>query len=211
MNSLTIPEMLARARGNDPRQLDALFSQCRDFLGIVARAQVESWLRTKVDASDLVQQTLLEAYRDFHKFRGTTEAEWLAWLRRILDHNAANFVRHYHGTAKRQASREVAMGPQGDDTGARGVQDPADGGESPSQLLMRKEREWQIADALARLAPDHREVILLRNLERLSFDEVAVRMDRSRPAVQMLWTRAIHKLHDVLAGMITGISPAAER
>jgi RNA polymerase sigma-70 factor, ECF subfamily len=201
--TLAISDLLARARGSDPRHRDMLFAQCRNFLGIVARAQVESWLRAKVDASDLVQQTLLEAYRDFHKFRGTTEAEWLAWLRQILAHNAANFVRSYRGTAKRQAQREVALAVPGVDANGRGAPELADHCESPSQQLLRKERELQVAEALAHLTPDHREVILLRNLERLSFDEVAVRMGRSRPAVQMLWMRAIQKLHDVLANVLS--------
>ena len=56
-----------------------------------------------------------------------------------------------------------------------------------------------IADALARLSEDHKEVIVLRNLQRLPFDEVARRMDRSRPAVQMLWMRAIHKLQEAMS------------
>jgi RNA polymerase sigma-70 factor (ECF subfamily) len=200
-DSLSIADLLARARGSDPRQLDLLFGHCRNYLGIVARAQVESWLRAKVDASDIVQQTMLEAYRDFTKFRGTTEAEWLAWLRQILAHNAANFIRHYRGTAKRQAHREVALRQPGDDSSAKGAPDPADAGESPSQHLLRKEREWQVAEALAELAPDHREVILLRNLERLAFEEVAQRMGRSRPAVQMLWMRAIQKLQLALTSL----------
>jgi RNA polymerase sigma-70 factor, ECF subfamily len=200
-DSLSIADLLVQARGSDPRQLDLLFSQCRNFLGIVARAQVESWLRAKVDASDIVQQTMLEAYRDFHKFRGSTEAEWLAWLRQILQHNAANFIRHYHGTAKRQAHREVALAQPGDDSHAPRGLDPADCGESPSQQLLRKEREWQVAEAMAQLAPDHREVILLRNLERLPFEDVAVRMGRSRPAVQMLWMRAIQKMQQALTAL----------
>lgn len=196
--SLSISDLLARARSNDPRLLDMLFAQCRGFLGIVARAQVESQLRAKVDASDLVQETMLEAYRDFHKFRGTTEAEWLAWLRQILAHNAANFVRHYRGTAKRQAQREVALLAAGDNSEARVLLDPADSGESPSQQLLCKERELQIAEAMTQLTADHREVILLRNLERLPFEEVAQRMGRTRPAVQMLWMRALQKLHEIL-------------
>jgi RNA polymerase sigma-70 factor, ECF subfamily len=198
-DSLTIPHLLVKARAHDQHHLDLLFSQCRNFLNIVARAQVESWLRAKVDASDLVQQTLLEAYRDFHKFRGTTEAEWLAWLRQILAHNAANFVRSYRGTAKRQAHREVVLAQPGDGTGVHSAPEPADSGESPSQQLLRKERQWQVAEALAQLTADHREVILLRNLERLSFEEVAQRMNRTRPAAQMLWMRAIQKLQEQLA------------
>ena len=164
-----------------------------------ARAQVESWLRAKVDASDLIQQTLLEAYRDFAHFRGTTEAEWLAWLRRILAHNAANFVRQYRGTEKRQARREVALAGPGDSGPRAAFADPADSGETPSQQLLRKERELLVADALAKLSDDHREVIMLRNLQRLPFQEVAERMNRSRPATQMLWMRALQKLQQALA------------
>ncbi len=80
-------------------------------------------------------------------------------------------------------------------------------GETPSQAFLRKERELELADALARLSPDHREVILLRNLQRLPFDEVARRMDRSRPAAQMLWMRAMSKLQEALAG---GIADAGQ-
>jgi len=61
-----------------------------------------------------------------------------------------------------------------------------------------------VADALARLSPDHREVIMLRNLQRLPFQDVAERMGRSRPATQMLWMRAIQKLQEILAQMNAG-------
>ncbi len=200
-DSLSVADLLARAKHNDQADLDRLFASCRNYLTIVARAQVESWLQAKVDASDLIQQTLLEAYRDFAHFRGTTEAEWLAWLRRILSHNAANFVRQYRGTEKRQARREIALAGPGDSSAAGRLLEPADRGESPSAELLRKERELLMADALAQLSPDHREVIMLRNLQRLPFQEVAERMGRTRPATQMLWMRAIQKLQEVLGAM----------
>lgn len=207
---LSVSDLLARARGRTPGELDRLFGACRNYLNLVARNQLEGRLRAKVDASDLVQQTLLEAYRDFDNFRGTTEAEWLAWLRRILVHNAAQVARHFHGTEKRQAGREVPLDPNGPSgTGHFGVQ-PADPGESPSQQLLRKERELLIADALMHLTEDHREVICLRNLQRLPFDEVARRMGRSRPAVQMLWMRALQKLQETLA-LLEDVSAVAPR
>jgi RNA polymerase sigma-70 factor, ECF subfamily len=191
-------DLLRRARSGDAQARDRLFDTCRNYLAISARSEVASWLRTKVDASDLIQQTMLEAHRGFEHFRGTTEAEWLAWLRRILSHNAADFVRRYHGVEKRRVGREVSLSPQGADDSRAGL-DPADGGESPSELLMQKELQLQIADAVARLSEDHQEVIILRNLQRLPFDEVAERMGRSRPAVQMLWMRAIQKLQEIMA------------
>jgi RNA polymerase sigma-70 factor (ECF subfamily) len=193
-NSL-LADLLQRARDGDDDARDELFQKCRAYVGVVARAQVESWLQAKVDASDLVQQTLLEAHRGFGQFRGTSEAEWLAWLRRILAHNAADFVRQYHGTEKRQARREVRWQAAPDEQSHRG-REPSDPGESPSQMAIRREDELLVAESLARLSPDHQEVIALRNLQRLPFDEVARRMGRSRPAVQMLWMRALAKLQE---------------
>lgn len=197
--SLTVADLLARARGGDAQALDRLFGLCRNYVALRARAQVEADLRAKVDPSDLVQQTLLDAYRDFARFQGTTEEEWLAWLRRILEHNAADFVRQYRQTGKRQVRREVALRGPGDSSAVVGWLEPPADGETPSQELMRKERELLVADAVARLSEDYQEVIVLRNLQRLPFDEVARRMDRSRPAVQMLWMRAIHKLQEALS------------
>jgi RNA polymerase sigma-70 factor (ECF subfamily) len=193
-----VVELLNRARDGDDAARDELFRRCRNYVGLVARAHVEHSLRRKVDASDLVQQTLLEAHRGFAGFRGQTADEWLAWLRRILVHNAADCVRHYRQTDKRQQRREVPLRTgRADDSAAVGWE-PADPGESPSQLVMRMERDLEIADSIAGLSEDHREVIVLRSLERLPFDEVARRMGRSRPAVQMLWTRAVRSLQQIL-------------
>jgi RNA polymerase sigma-70 factor, ECF subfamily len=194
--SLSLSDVLLRARAGDSGELNRLFAACRNYLCVLAQSHVEGRLRAKADASDLVQQTLLEAYRDFGQFRGGTEKEWLAWLRQILAHNAAQFVRHYRTTGKRQVGLEVGL--DAGEGGATIPWQPADPGESPSQQLLRKERELLLADALVQLPPDYREVISLRNLQRLPFEEVAERMGRSRPAVQMLWMRALQKLQDTL-------------
>ena len=196
----TLAELLVLARGGDIAARERLFASCRNYLAVVARAEVESWLQAKVDPSDIVQQTMLDAHRGLENFRGRTEAEWLGWLRQILNHNAADFVRHYRGTAMRGACREVPLGPTGSDweDAASGRPEPAAADPTPSEFLMRHERELQVADAMALLSDDHREVILLRNLQRLPFDEVAQRMGRSRPAVQMLWMRAIRALRESL-------------
>jgi len=196
--NLSLAESLKKARAGDAEQRDRLFDACRGYLGVVARAQVETWMQAKVDPSDIVQQTLLEAHRDFDRFQGQTGNEWLAWLRRILTHNAADFVRRYHGTAKRQARREVAFAGPGDESHVAGAPEPAAPGATPSQQLILADDQLRVAAAVGQLSPDHQEVIVLRNLERLPFDEVAARMNRSRPAVQMLWMRAIKKLQEVM-------------
>ncbi len=192
-----VSELLRRARQGDAASRDALFGLCRSYLGFVARAQVETWMRRKVDASDLVQQALMEAHQGFEQFQGDTEKEWLAWLRAIVRHNAADFVRRYRVTQKRRAQREVPFRDPAD-TCAAGAPEPAGREPTPSQEFARLEDELRVSLALARLSPDHQEVIVLRNLERLPFGEVAERMGRSRPAVQMLWMRAVNKLQEAL-------------
>src|SRR5438128_7218087 len=102
VESDTVSNLLARARGGDQPALERLFEVCRNYVHLVAQAKAESWLRAKVDASDIAQQTMLEAYRDFSRFAGATRAEWLGWLRRILDRNVTDFARQYRNTAKRQ-------------------------------------------------------------------------------------------------------------
>ena len=170
----------------------------------MARAQVESWLQARVDASDLVQQTMLEAHRDFDRFEGSTEGQWLAWLKRIMGHNAADFVRRYRGAAKRQVFREVPLRGPGDTVGGFGAPEPIAPGDTPSQEVLHRDDELLVVAALAELSPDYQEVVLLRNLERLPFDEVARRMNRSRPAVQMLWMRAIRKLRETMGEEVKG-------
>jgi RNA polymerase sigma-70 factor (ECF subfamily) len=163
-------------------------------VGVVARAQVESWLQAKVDASDLVQQTLLDAHRGLGDFRGETEGEWLAWLRQILNHNAADFVRRYGAAEKRRAGREIPIHAGATDDSMPGTLQLSDPGESPSAAVLRHERELMVAEALSRLSADHQEVIRLRNLQRLPFEEIARQMGRSGPATQMLWMRAMKSL-----------------
>lgn len=200
-NSSELRDCITRARQGDVAARDRLFAACRSYVALIARATLERRLQSKVDASDLVQQTLLDAHRDFEQFVGSTEQEWLAWLRKILAHNTGDAFRHY-GADKRQVRREFSLNaptyisPLGDST-AQGFDPPSPDG-TPSQIVLHQERELAVAEAIAQLPDDYREVVFLRNVQRLPFDEVAARMERSRPAVQMLWMRALHKLREIL-------------
>jgi RNA polymerase sigma-70 factor (ECF subfamily) len=181
---------------------DRLFAACRSYLGLLARGNVEGWMRAKIDASDLVQQTLLDAHRDFDRFQGQTDQEWLAWLRQIMNHNACDAARYYGTADKRAARREVSLA-NGNDSIAPQLQ-VASPDQSPSQLVISNENELLLAEAMDQLPGDYREVIILRNIERLPFDEVASRLGRSRPASQMLWMRAIERLRSLLNASVSG-------
>lgn len=192
--------LLERARSGDAAAREQLFAKCRNYVMVLAKTQVEGWMRTKVDASDLVQQTLMEAHRGFADFVGNSEAEWLAWLRQILSHNTQDVVRRYRTAGKRQIQREQSLDVHPAGLSGSFSMDPADKDiQTPSQLLAQKEREIELADAISQLTPDHQEVIILRNLQRLPFDEVAELMHRTRPATQMLWMRAIKRLESLMS------------
>jgi RNA polymerase sigma-70 factor (ECF subfamily) len=193
----SVTGLLAQARAGERQALDRLLAICRTYVAILARARIQSSLAAKADASDLVQQTLFEAFRGFGAFRGQTEAEWLAWLRRILSRNAIDLARKHAGSAKYPAVNKIS--PAGNGQSDQRFE-PVDPHQSPSAEVRTQERGLLLAEALARLSPEHREVILLRNLEGLAFAEVAERMSRSRPAVQMLWMRALRNLQELLAG-----------
>ncbi len=187
-------------RAGAPEALGPLLEQYRSYLALLARLQIGPKLQGKCDASDVVQDVFLKAHRDFGQFRGHTEAEWLAWLRRLLATSLADLVRHYCGTQRRDVRRERPLGGALDQSSH-----VLDGAlvapySSPSQQAARHEQIVLLADALARLPADYREVIILSHLEGLSFPEVAQRMQRTLDSVKNLWARALGRLRRTLGG-----------
>lgn len=181
----------------NPEGLGSILQLYWNYLHLVAEAQLDRRLRVRFSPSDLVQETLLEAHRDFPQFRGTTEAEFLAWLRQILIHNLIVAVRRHVDAGKRDIRREVSLEQvrAGADTSALSLAAVLDqGGTSPSARIQREELLVALADHLAALPPDYREVIVLRHLQGRSFAEIAGQMDRNEGAVRMLWLRAIGQL-----------------
>src|SRR5258708_4517383 len=100
---------LAAARAGSGEALGQALEACRDYLLLVAGRELDPALRAKGGASDLVQETFLEAHRDFGGFHGSSADELRAWLRRLLLNNLADFTRLYRGTAKRDLGQEVAL------------------------------------------------------------------------------------------------------
>lgn len=192
-----IHELLVLAKSGNDEAKNELLEGCRNYVRLIARSQVETWMNAKVDASDLVQQTLLEAYQGLANFDGDSEAEWYAWIKQILSHNTQDFIRQFR-TAKRDANKEVRLQPQRGTDSVPQI-DLSAQLQTPSQLMIQDEREFELANAIAKLTDDYQEVIQLRNLQRLPFDEVAERMNRSRGAVQMLWARALKQLQEILS------------
>jgi RNA polymerase sigma-70 factor (ECF subfamily) len=170
-----------------------LLESYRNYLTLLARGQIGQRLQGKVDASDLVQETFLEAHRDFAGFRGRTEGEFVHWLRRILASNLANLIERY--TTRRRDLRLEQQLVAGLDQSSQALDRVLVARQSsPSQRAVRREQGVLLANALEQLPDDYRQVLILRHLEELSFPEVARRMQRSLDSVKNLWARALAQL-----------------
>lgn len=194
-------ELLASARGGQAECRARLIEQYYTYLNLLATTQLDDKLRARCSPSDVVQETCFEAHRDFDQFRGHTEREFLAWLRQILVNNLARAVEKHVLSEKRDVRREVSLerigaAVQRSTERLSGVL--VDRQASPSSNADRREYAVILADQLAELAPDHRQVLVLRHLEGLPFNQVAQRMERSAGAVRMLWLRAMEKLRERL-------------
>ena len=189
-------ELLSAARRGLKEPLGQLLQLYRNYLTVLAATQLDGRLRRRMNPSDLVQEAMLAAHRDFEKFRGCSEREFLAWLRQILI-NCLHHAIETHVKAKMRDVRcEVSMEQVSvamDRSAMNFAHILADPGPSPSAPMRQHERSVALADQLAKLRPEYRDVIVLRNLQGLSFDEIGDRMNRKPSAVRMLWLRAIDK------------------
>jgi RNA polymerase sigma-70 factor (ECF subfamily) len=196
-------QLLAEARRGRGDCLGALLELYRNYLYLLARTQIDLHLQARVNPSDLVQETFLEVCRHFHQFRGTSEKELLAWLRRILVRNLAGLVEKQLLAQKRDLRREVSLERQRSallDSAERFDAALGHSGSSPSAQAQRRELVTLVADQLTRLPAPYRDVIILRNLEGLAFKEVARRMNRTPGAVRVLWLRALDQLRQMPLG-----------
>lgn len=182
----------------------------RSYLHLLAQAQLHPQLRHKLDASDIVQQTLLEAHRDQQQFQGGSAAQLAGWLRRILAHNVANALRDLRRD-KRDVSREQSLSPGG--AGGLGSALERSGLDvaswlaadqaTPSEILSGNERLLRLSDGLSSLSDAQAQAIVLRYWQSCSLADIAERMERSPAAVAGLLHRGLKQLRELLESLET--------
>ncbi len=171
--------------------------QFRSYLLVLALLRLDRRLQGKLDASDVVQQTLLEAHLGLGQFRGQTVGEQAAWLRQVLARNLANAVRD-HGRNKRDVAREQPLQAALDESASRLEFWLAAEQSSPSQQAERHERAVRLAAALAGLPDNQREAVVLRHWQGCSLAEIAKRLGCTTAAVTGLLHRGLRKLREGL-------------
>jgi RNA polymerase sigma-70 factor (ECF subfamily) len=171
--------------------------QYRAFLHLRAQLRLNRRLRGKLDASDVVQEALLQALGKLGQFRGHTEAELIAWLLKILETTLAMTARQFRVRA-RDVGRERSLEGDGQVSTVLLKAWLTAEQSTPVEHVLHDEQGRQLADALAKLPPDQRLAIQLHHLEGQSVGEVADHMDKSRDAVAGLLFRGLKKLRLLL-------------
>ncbi len=169
----------------------------REYLRLLARLQFPAILQAKLDPSDIVQQTMLNAYQGLDQFRGKSFAEQAAWLRRIFANTLANVVRDY-GRAGRDVALEQSLQASLDQSSARLEAWLASEHTPPIDVALRNEQFLNLADKLAQLPEVQREVLLLRYCEGWSVRAIAEHLGRTRPSVASLLRRGLTELRGLL-------------
>lgn len=171
----------------------------RDYLHLLARVQVGPELQGKLDASDLVQETLLKAHQKIGQFQGRTDAEMAAWLRQILKNQWIDAVRRWRGP-QRDVHLEQSAGRAIDDSAARLEAWLSGNRETPSQAATHREELARLAAALKQLPDDQRRAVELKHLQGFTVAQIARDLDRSETAVGGLLRRGVKRLRELMDG-----------
>ena len=169
----------------------------RNYLHILTRLQLGPRSSSKLDASDIVQETLLHAYRKRDQFRGNDDAARANWLRTILARNVADAIRS-QGCKKRDIARETSLQAEldssSDSLGSWLVAEDS----TPSEHVIRDELAVDVANALALIPHSQREALLLHYWQGCSMAEIALRLNRTPDAVGGLLKRGLQRLRELL-------------
>jgi RNA polymerase sigma-70 factor (ECF subfamily) len=191
-------DVLAAARAGSREAIGQSLESCRRYLLSVADVRLDANLASKGGASDLVQETFLEAQRDFGRFQGASLEELRAWLRQILLYNVGAFTRRYRAAEMRTVAREVSL--QADGSSSRPDGGLAESALSPSGVAIEHEETLALHRAVERLPDEDRRVVLLRLEDEQTFEEIGRLTGRSADAARHVWARAMVRLRREMDG-----------
>jgi RNA polymerase sigma-70 factor (ECF subfamily) len=187
--------LLEQIRDGDRDAFEKLFARHRPYLRQVVSLRLDPKLRSRVDASDVVQETHLEAVRRLPDYLERRPMPFRLWLRKTAHERLLMIERHHVDAQRRAVGREVAL-PDRSSLQLFGQLLAA--GSTPSQQLSRAELARRVRQAVARLADIDKEILLMRNLEGLSNHEVAQVLEIAPAAASQRYGRALLRLRKLL-------------
>jgi len=176
---------MALAQTGDLDAIGRLLNRYRLYLLLIVNEDIESGIRQKVGASDVVQESMIRAQRNFGQFAGQHESEFRGWLRAIVKNDLKKQNRHF-STLKRSVQREAELSLTEEPGFEASSDDP-----TPSIEMMRSDLEKSLSNAMTKLSSNHRDVIQLRNFDDLTFAEIGSKLNRSADAARKLWARTL--------------------
>jgi RNA polymerase sigma-70 factor (ECF subfamily) len=193
-----LARLLAAAKSGDSVAVEELFSRLYPHLLLCAREELDSDLRPHVRESDLVQQSCMEAHRDFGRLQTNTVDGLFNWLTAILRANAADLRRRFDARKRHGTEPEFSLDDSGSSQATSAKETLFDETAADDQTGSTQTADTELDRALSRLPEEYQHVILLRHRDKLSFAEIGARTDRTPDAARMFWKRAIKRLQDEL-------------
>ena len=194
-NSDHTEQLLQEAQAGDGRAFDDLFARHRAYLRQVVALRLDPRIRPRLDPSDVVQEAQLEAFRRFGDFLQRRPMAFRLWLRKTTFERLLMLQRYHRQAARRSVDREVGLP---DESALMLVQQLVAGGSTPSKRLEHSETARRVREVLARLSETDREILLMRNLEGLSNQEVAEVLQIESVAASQRYGRALLRLRKLL-------------
>jgi RNA polymerase sigma factor (sigma-70 family) len=177
-------ELIRRALAGSPEALNALYEGCAARLLAYVRLRLGRDLRARLESRDILQAAMVKSLEHLHELKAENTGSLMGWLARIADNEIRDRA-DYHQRQRRDAARET---PIDDDVPVAAIT------RSALSRIILDERAQQLEQAIDELSPAHREVILLRKFEELSFPDIARRLEKSEDACRMLLARAMTAL-----------------
>jgi len=196
-----LEELVERVRRGDRSAFDDLAERYRSRLRSLIRFRLNEKVRPRLDADDVLQETLLRAFRGMPELKWSGSGRFVSWLTTIAENTCREMLRRHVLAQRNDIKREVPLAaPVGAARGDGSVRELAQllsaSGPGPSTALGREERLLRLERALESLAPSHREVLILSLLQEIPTAEIAERMGITSGAVCMLRSRALKKLRE---------------
>lgn len=202
-----VPELVARVAAGDPEAVVEMLARYRARLRRMVALRLDPRLQGRVDASDVIQEGYLDAIRRLEEYVRDPSVSFYVWLRFLVGQRVAEYHRRYLARPGRNVGREVSI--------YRGVMPGVSSGAlaarllgkltSPSQAAVRAERKLRLQEALNRMDPIDREVLVLRHYEQMSNADAAAALGLERAAASKRYTRALERLGEILTDLPGGV------
>jgi RNA polymerase sigma-70 factor (ECF subfamily) len=193
-----LARLLAAAKTGSAAAVEDLFRKLYPYLLLCAREELDSDLRPHVRESDLVQQSCMEAHRDFNRLNASTVDGLFDWLTAILRANAADLRRRFNARKRHGTEPEFSLDDSGSSQATTAKETLLDQTAADDTTGSTQTADAELDRALALLPEEYRHVILLRHRDKLSFADIGARTSRTPDAARMFWKRAIKRLQDEL-------------